>query len=217
MNRFGSVAFALLCLLSAGCSSSKQIKGSGNVTSQTRTVADFDTVSLAGSGQLELDQNGTEALSITADDNLLELITSEVKGRKLVLAIKSGFKLSPSKPIVFKVNSKFLKGVSFDGDTTASLKSVHTEDLKLEIVGSGDISAEGSADRQAISIAGSGKYLGGGLKSRETTINIKGSGEAVLSASENLDVSIAGSGDIKYFGDPKIKQSILGSGTITKN
>ena len=51
MNRFGSVAFAVLCLLSAGCSSSKQIKGSGNVTNQTRTVADFDTVSLAGSGQ----------------------------------------------------------------------------------------------------------------------------------------------------------------------
>src|SRR6186713_3267640 len=112
MNHFRNTAFVVLCVLSSGCWSTKQIKGSGNVISENRTVADFDTVSLAGSGKLELDQNGTEALSITADDNLLELLTSEVKGHRLVLAVKKGFNVNPSKPIVFKVNSKMLKGVS---------------------------------------------------------------------------------------------------------
>jgi len=217
MNHFRYVAFAALCVLSTGCGSTKGVKGSGNVTTESRTVADFDSISLAGSGQLELDQNGTESLSITADDNLLELLSSEVKGHQLMLSVKSGFNLSPSKPIVFKVSVNKLKGVSFAGATTAILKGIHTEDLKLEITGSGDISADGSADRQSISIAGSGKYLGGGLITKGTTINIAGSGDAVVSASEVLDVSIAGSGAIKYFGDPRIKQSIVGSGTITKN
>ncbi len=78
------------------------------------------------------------------------------------------------------------------------------------------MSAEGTVDRQEVSIAGSGKYLGGSLKSKEAKINIAGSGDAVLTVSDNLDVTIAGSGSIKYFGDPKVKQSVVGSGSITK-
>jgi hypothetical protein len=143
-------------------------------------------------------------------------LTSEVKGHELVLSVKSGYNLNPSKPIVFKVSAKNLKGVSCNGDTTADLKGIHTNELKLEINGSGDMSAEGTADQQELSINGCGKFLGGGLKSKEAKINIAGSGDAVVSASESLDVSIAGSGSIKYYGDPKIKQNVMGSGSITK-
>ena len=216
MNRFRVAAFVALCLLVASCGSSESVKGSGNVTTENRTVSGYDSVSLSGSGKLEIEQNGSEALSISADDNLMQYLTSEVKGHELVLEVKRGYSLSPSKPIVFKVGAKDLKGVSCAGDTNATLKGVHSEDLSLSIAGSGDMSAEGTADHQVISIAGSGKYVGGGLKSKETKINIAGSGDAVLAASDSLDVTIAGSGSIKYFGDPKIKQSIVGSGTIDK-
>jgi len=217
MNWVRVVALIALCVPVAGCgSSAEQVKGSGNVISENRTVSGYDSISLSGSGKIEIEQNGTEALSISADDNLLQYLTSEVKGHELVLEVKSGYNLSPSKPIVFKVGAKNLKGVSCAGDTNATLKGIHSEELKLSIAGSGDMSAEGSADRQDISIAGSGKYVGGGLKSKDTKINIAGSGDAVLAASDNLDVTIAGSGSIKYFGDPKIKQSIVGSGTIDK-
>ena len=216
MNRFRTVAFLALCVLVVGCWSTKHIKGSGNVVSENRPVTDFDSIALNGSGQLEVDQSGSESLTITADDNLLQLLTSEVKGHQLVLAVKSGYSLGPSKPIVFKVSAKNLKGVAFAGDTTANLKGIHTDELKLSVAGSGDISAEGMTDRQEISIEGSGKYLGGGLKSKEAKINILGSGEAVMTVSESLEVSIAGSGEIKYYGDPKVKQNIVGSGSVTK-
>jgi hypothetical protein len=217
MNWFRVAAVVALCVLVAGCgSSSEQVKGSGNVTSENRTVSGYDSISFSGSGKIEIEQNGSEQLSISADDNLLQYLTSEVKGHELVIQVKSGYNLSPSKPMVFKVGVKDLKSVSCAGDTNAILKGIHSEDLKLAIAGSGDMSAEGTADRQEITIAGSGKYVGGGLKSKDTKINIAGSGDAVLAASDNLDVTIAGSGSIKYFGDPKIKQSVVGSGTIDK-
>jgi hypothetical protein len=216
MNWIRTVAVVALCFLVAGCGSSEQVKGSGKVISESRTVSDYDSIALSGSGKIEVDQNGTESLSITADDNLLQYLTADVKGHELVLKVKSGYNLSPSKPIVFKVGVKSLKGVSCAGDTNAVLRGIQSEDLKLEIAGSGDMSAEGTADRQEITIAGSGKYVGGGMKSKDTKINIAGSGDAVVAASDSLDVSIAGSGSIKYYGDPRIKQSIVGSGTIDK-
>jgi hypothetical protein len=217
MSWFRVVVIFALCFAVAGCgSSSEQVKGSGNVISENRTVSGYDSISLNGSGRIEIEQNGSEVLSISADDNLLPYLTSDVKGHQLVLQVKSGYNLSPSKPIVFKVGVKDLKNVSCAGDTNAVLKGIHSDDLKLEIAGSGDMSAEGTANRQEISIAGSGKYVGGGMKSRDTKINIAGSGDAVLAVSDNLDVTIAGSGTIKYFGDPQIKRNIIGSGTIDK-
>jgi hypothetical protein len=216
MNWFRVAVIVALCVPVAGCGSKEKVEGSGKVISENRTVSGYDSVTLSGSGQLEIEQNGSEVLSITADDNLMQYLTSEVKGHELVLEVKSGYNLSPSKPIVFKVGAKDLKAVSCAGDTNATLKGIHSEELKLSIAGSGDMSAEGTADRQEISIAGSGKYVGGGLKTKDTKINIAGSGDAVLAASDSLEVTIAGSGSIKYFGDPKIKQSIIGSGTIDK-
>jgi hypothetical protein len=160
MNWFRVAALVAFCVSVAGCGvSGEQVKGSGNVISENRTVNGYDSISLSGSGKIEIEQNGSEALSISADDNLLQYLTSEVKGHQLVLQVKSGYNLSPSKPIVFKVGVKDLKGVSCAGDTNAILKGIHTDDLKLEIAGSGDMSAEGTADRQEITIAGSGKYV----------------------------------------------------------
>jgi hypothetical protein len=216
MNWFRAVAIVALCASLAGCGTAEKVQGSGKVVSENRTVSGYDSISLSGTGKLEIEQNGSEALSITADDNLMQYLTSEVKGHRLVLEVKSGYNLSPSKQIVFKVGAKDLKEVACAGDTNATLKGVHTNELKLSIAGSGDISAEGTADSQEISIAGSGKYVGGGLKSKDTKVNVAGSGDAVLAVSDNLDVSIAGSGSIKYYGDPKIKQSVVGSGTIDK-
>jgi Putative auto-transporter adhesin, head GIN domain len=217
MNWLRVAAVVALCVSVAGCGvASEQVKGSGKVISENRTVSGYDSIALSGSGKIEIEQNGSEELSISADDNLLQYLTSEVKGSQLMLEVKSGYNLSPSKPIVFKVGVKNLKSVSCAGDTNAVLKGIHSPELKLDIAGSGDMSAEGTADHQEISIAGSGKYVGGGLKSKDTKINIAGSGDAILAVSDNLDVTIAGSGSIKYFGDPKIKQSVMGSGTIDK-
>jgi hypothetical protein len=192
------------------------VKGSGKVISENRTVSEFDSIELAGSGRLEVDQNGTESLSISADDNILPLLTSEVQANRLVLRVKSGTQVDPTKTIVYKVGARNLIAITCAGDTTAVAKGIHTETLRLEIAGSGDISAAGSSDRQDVTIAGSGKYQGADLKSKIAKINIAGSGDAVMAVSDNLDITIAGSGSIKYIGDPMVKQSVLGSGTISK-
>src|SRR5436190_5149879 len=153
MNWLRISVLVALCVPVAGCgTSNEQIKGSGNVISENRTVSGYDSISLSGSGKLEVEQNGSESLSISADDNLLQYLTSEVKDHQLVLQVKGGYNINPSKPIVFKVGANDLKAVSCAGDTNAVLKGIHTGNLMLSIAGSGDMSAEGTADRQEIVI-----------------------------------------------------------------
>jgi len=214
MKPFLSISLVVAWALFAGCNFVAGVSGSGKVVTENRNVSGFDSIAFSGSGKLEVDQNGTESLSISADDNLLPLLTSEVVGTRLVLKVRPDSRVRPSQRIVYKIGANKLNEVACAGNTSAVLRNIHTDNLKLEIAGSGDISADGTSDQQSVSIAGSGKYNGAGLKSKSASINISGAGDAVMAASETLNVNVAGSGSIKYIGEPKITQNIMGSGTI---
>jgi Putative auto-transporter adhesin, head GIN domain len=209
------ILFLAIIVFVTGCGR-QGIRGSGSVTSETRSVSGFKEVSLNGSGQLTIDQNGTESLTITADDNLLPYLTSEVSGNKLTLGTKEHTSVSPSKDIVYKLTVKDLNTIIIAGDGSADAKGIRTDQLKVVIAGSGSLSAAGTADQQEITIAGSGDYHGGNLKSRGVTISIMGSGNADLDASDKLNATIMGSGDIKYSGAAIVTQNVLGSGSVVK-
>jgi hypothetical protein len=49
---------------------------------------------LEGSGELQIEQTGKESLTISADDNLLQYLTSDVSGGRLKLSMKKR-KLQP--------------------------------------------------------------------------------------------------------------------------
>jgi len=210
------LGFAILAaLLTAGCGSAG-IRGSGNVVTEPRNVANFTQVILRGSGQLVLDQNGTESLTITADDNLLPYLTSDIDGNRLTLGTKDSTNVSPSKDIIYKVSAKNLNGLQVAGSGSADAKGIKTERLSILIAGSGSVSIAGSADEQDITLAGSGGYQGKDLRSKMATVNITGSGNVDLNASDKLNAIIVGSGDIRYTGEPTITKQVLGSGSIVK-
>jgi hypothetical protein len=216
MKRCCCGVFLALVVLVGGCGLRGSIQGSGNVISENRTVSGFDTISFSGNGRLELDQNGTESLSISADDNILPLVIAEVHGTKLELHLKTGVNVSPSRQIVYKVGARNLIGISSSGDTSTFAKGIHTSSLRLTLAGSGDMSAEGSSDHQEITLAGSARYDGASLRSKFASIDIAGSGKATLAVSDKLDIKIVGDGSIKYIGDPTVNQTVLGSGSISK-
>src|SRR4029453_617014 len=68
-----ALALGIALLLLAACSTTR---GSGQLATAQREVANFTKVELAGQGDVTIEQTGTESLSISADDNLLPLLTS---------------------------------------------------------------------------------------------------------------------------------------------
>jgi len=208
------ILLTVATLFAAGCG--QTVRGSGKVITEPRTVNGFREVSLRGGGQLTVDQNGTESLTITADENLLPYLTSEVSGKRLILGTREHTNLSPSKDIVYKLTVKDLNRLEVAGDGSADARGIHTELLTVVVAGSGSLSATGNADEQEIMIAGSGDYRGADVRSKAVKINIMGSGNADLNASDKLNATIMGSGDIKYTGSPIVSQNILGSGSVQK-
>lgn len=210
------------------------VRGSGNVVSEERSVSGFDKVVVQGSGDLYIEQGAEEGLTIEAEDNLMQYLTSEVRDNTLVLSYKEGTNVSPTKGIRYNLKVKNLSDVSVAGSGNIYMDTFEADSLTLSISGSGDakiadltanslrlqssgsgkFDVSGSATQVDVNFSGSGKFQGGNLETDNTSITIGGSGEATVWANVSLKVQISGSGDISYYGEPEINQSISGSGSV---
>jgi Putative auto-transporter adhesin, head GIN domain len=209
-----AVALLAVVLLAMACSVTK---GSGNVVSQPREVSGFTKVELSGSGELTIEKTGTESLTISAEDNLLPRLTSDVSGDTLILGTKPNTTIVPTKPISYALTVKDLTGIAVSGSGSARVSNLTTNSLTTQISGSGTITASGTANDQDIAISGSGGYQAEQLTSKTAKVQISGSGDASVLATELLDVKISGSGTLTYSGNPQqITQEISGSGKLIK-
>lgn len=190
--------------------------GSGQLATQSRQVSGFTSVELTGVGELSIDQTGTESLTVSAEDNLLPLLTSRVEGDTLILGKKPNTRIVTTKPITYTLTMKDITGLAVSGSGTINAPKLTTAALRIEISGSGVITTAGNADDQSLEISGSGRYLADGLTSKTTTAEISGSGTANVVASNALDVKISGSGTLTYSGNPQVSQTVSGSGRLIK-
>jgi Putative auto-transporter adhesin, head GIN domain len=189
--------------------------GSGQLATQSRQVSGFTSVELTGVGELRIDQTGTESLTVSAEDNLLPLLTSKVEGDTLILGKKPNTRIVSTKPITY-TTMKDVTGLAVSGSGTINAPKLTTAALRIEISGSGVITTGGTADDQNLEIAGSGRYLADGLTSKTVSAEISGSGTASVVASDALDVKISGSGTLTYSGNPQVTQEVSGSGRLIK-
>lgn len=235
---------ALTCvsaLLLPACALAQRVTGSGQMVTESRSVAGFEGVALETSFTVRVRQSGREGLTLTADDNLLPLIESVVESRggrpTLVLRWKRHTSIRHDSDIVATVDAITVKGLATSGSGTVEAESVQGETLSLAVAGSGDIRvrrvevaslqasvagsgdivAAGSAATLKLSIAGSGDVDTSGVEAEEVKVSIAGSGDAKVTANTALSVSIAGSGDVRYGGRVNaVKTSIVGSGDVTR-
>ena len=158
---------------------------------------------------------GPRTLTVTADDNLVSLFTSEVKDGTLELSVAKGKSLSGKRP-VYRVTISELKKLDVTGSGTVDATKLDGDALSMSISGSGTATLAGRVDDLRVSITGSGSFNGTALTAKRAKIDVTGSGEVTVNASEELDAEVTGSGSIWYIGSPKLTPSVSGSGSIKK-
>lgn len=232
-----TIALALLVIL-GGCADddADRVEGSGTMATETRTVDDFDRISVEGFGRLDVEVGPQTALSVEADDNVLPYLVTEVDGSTLRIRTREGTSFRNVEQPIYTISTPALVRVSIGGSGDVTVTGLSTDRFDLSIDGSGDFAAtgvqlgtldvaiSGSGDVRPsgvvttleVSIAGSGHFRGADLVATDAEVDIDGSGDVVVNATATLDVSIAGSGNVTYLGDPTLTQSIGGSGDISR-
>jgi putative autotransporter adhesin-like protein len=220
MNTKIRLVIAVLILAGLACSSlstvTNRVVGSGHVVGEPRNLTGFTSVELAGSADVNILLADAESVNVEADDNILPLIETTVTNGKLFIGSKPGVSYTTPTRVVVTVAVKSLDHVTLRGSGKMNVGDMHGPDLFVSLLGSGDITAEGTVDHVNISLPGSGTIQCNGLKAKSAQVTLAGSGTVTVYASENLDATVAGSGAIRYDGNPvKVTKNISGSGSIT--
>jgi len=89
------------------------------------------------------------------------------------------------------------------------------DDVEIRAVTGGIIEASGLAKNQVIVINTGGVFEGRELKTSTASVKISAGGEALLSASERVDINVQAGGDVYVYGNPKeVNKKTLAGGRI---
>lgn len=193
---------------------SETILGSGNVVTEERDVSGFTAVTLQGMGEVIIDQNGSESLSITTDDNFLPYLETKVSGDTLFIRTTENVTFTDISEMTFRITAAALDSVELSGAGSIQVNNLDTEQWQVTLPGAGSITVLGQTTEQMVELSGAGSYDAENLESQEATIRSSGAGAAVVRVSDRLDVTIDGLGNVEYIGDPVVTQEINGVGNV---
>ncbi|MFO0813127.1 MAG: sigma-70 family RNA polymerase sigma factor [Gemmatales bacterium] len=192
------------------------ITGSGKLATETRSISGVTGLQLLNAGKITIRQTGREKLTVTADDNLLPLLSTEVVNGTLVLKNTKPVNIQTKNDMTYVVEVKTLSKLTLQGAGTITVQGLKNEKLDLTLQGAGTVTLEGTASNLTIRMPGAGTVQASSLRAENASVSIAGSGSVTVHASDKLSASITGAGSIEYIGDPEVTRSIQGSGTVKK-
>jgi hypothetical protein len=211
-----AVAIGLLIQVDIfGSSSNSTVEGSGVAVTQTRDVAPFQSVELAGANYVVIRAGEKQSVVVRADDNLVDSVTTEVHDGKLVIGNTAG-SFTTKTPMRAVVTVPSLTALTLSGSGNIVVRGINTNDLAVLLSGSGTLTGSGSATAVDVTVMGSGRTLLGRLVAEHVQAVVTGSGTIVVTATKSLDAAVPGFGSIVYAGNPSsVTKSVTGMGSIT--
>jgi putative autotransporter adhesin-like protein len=196
-------------------SSSPAGTGSGVAATQTRPLPPFTRVELAGGNNVVVHVGARQSVVVHADSNLLRRVTTRVRSSRLVIGTTPG-NLNAKSPMFVAVNVPSLDGLELRGAGNISVTGIDSRTLTVDLSGSGNIGAAGTAMKLDVTVSGQGTVALHGLIARDAKATLSGDGTIMLTATRSLTARISGTGTILYGGNPRhIAQRVTGSGAIS--
>ena len=188
------------------------IRGNGHIKTEERPVAAFVNLDAGGAFEIEW-QNGSPALRITTDENLLRYIETNVSGDTLHLRTREH--VWPTHGIKVVISGPTRTGGRIRGAVKLTAKQLSGPGFALESKGASDVILDGSVDRLLVDMTGASQLAADGLQAKTAEISTTGAGDADVAVSDTLKVVITGAGKVTYSGNPPtIKKQITGAGSI---
>ena len=192
------------------------IVGTGPVVTETRAVSGFDGIEVVGAGELYVDLGGEETLTVTAEENLLPFIRSEVVDGRLILGPEPGIDLSGRERIVYRVTARDLRLLVPSGTSLAEVSAIDTPELEIRASGASQVRADGRADHFQLDLSGASRFVGERLRCRTVEAYLSGASLATVRVSDRLSGSLSGASTLEYYGDPTVAVTTSGSSRVRR-
>jgi hypothetical protein len=228
--------FTFLLTIQTGCTFAFfGIDGNGNVIKQTRELSSFSSLEVGGAFQVFLTQGDKESVTVEADENLLPVIVTEVRGNKLI--IRTSDEIHDSKAMNIYLTFKDLNKMEISGACKLSGEQKFTfSDLDLECSGASDVTLRmtagdidldfsgashvelyGNAGSVNLDLSGASDMDALELEADKYNADISGASHAKIFVKNELTSDVSGAASLKYKGEPSIvNNDISGAASVKK-
>ena len=206
----------LLTVPSLACAGSWYgVRGSGHLIEDNREVrSPFRAIEVDGDVSLKI-LPGPNKILVRADDNILPLIETRVRGGTLRVGPKEDSHIG-SATVEVTVWVPELSGVEISGACDVDSTAPTAAELKLEVSGSGKLKlAQVQSNAVRVEISGASDVVLSG-KTHTLSLEVSGSSELKMAQLEvdTLDLSVSGASNIHAKVKSEVKGEVSGSSEI---
>jgi len=202
------------------------ISGNGRVVEETRDISGFTGVHVSSGIDVYLSQGNEFEVVVEADENLQDVILTELNGNMLVVKTDHvSIRSAKSKKVHVTLPELAELKISSAGDCVGQ-NPFTCDDLQLSISSAGDLSLEVDADRIDLDISSSGDARLAGsadefnvrlssagdlnafdLVAAKVDVDVSSAGDARVNATEEISMNASSAGNIYYRGDARVIHS----------
>jgi hypothetical protein len=225
------VAAVLVCL--CGCHSTQAVQGDGRLVEQQRAVPAFSTVSVADAFDVEVTLAGS-GLDLLCDENLVDLVQTDVAGGALAILPPKGLDLEPSSGAIVRVQSptidaldtsgaSHLRGttnganatLSASGDSAITAVTLGAAVLSIGASGSSRVSVSGTGPRVTI-VASGASMVDCEVPGEDVDVDASGASAVTVHASTRVRVRASGASTVRVVGSPSVRDAqILDAASVS--
>lgn len=215
-----------------------QVDGNGNVISEERPVtSDFDQVKGSSGIQVYLTEGTENKIVVEADENLMEIIETEIENGRLTIGTANHKNIGRSKSKKVHVTYTSLSRIAASSgadvignsvlkNETISLDASSGSDLELEVIAKevyaesssgADIKVSGKASKLVADASSGSDINAKNLLVLNCTADVSSGADITVNVKETLKAEASSGGKINYHGDPAAVSNSGGrSGSIRK-
>lgn len=221
------------CCLLGSCST---ITGNGNVITETRNVAEFNSIDVSGGLKVYITQSPEFSVKVETDENLQEVILTERKGN--VLRIKqeamtnlraTRIKIYVSAPLFKnleasgacniisenKISSEDPINIDLSGASGVKLE-LSTPEINLDLSGASSATLKGETRDVEIEGSGSSDIRAFELLAETVNLDLSGASNADIFASKKIHLDASGAANVRYRGNATVTKDVSGAANVKK-
>ena len=216
--RLATIALGAALLLGA-CAGLVGRGGEGPVTSETRPVTPFTRVDVNNGIRLTLRIDpglkigATQPVEVSAQQNLLPIITTEVLGDTLRIHSSESFRTSERVEITIVTST--LQGVTLSGGSNGTVDGLEADQFRVSLSGGSVLTASGRADSVVVSASGGSRTELDGLTAATATVDASGGSRVNLRATLGVTGSASGGSHVSVAGGASLNVTSTGGSEVT--
>lgn len=207
------IKIALLLLVAFSLNAqNKSINGNGRITTSLKAIDAFDALYINMLCDIYVQVGSMPMISITADKNVINKISAEVKNGELQIKVMNGFWIESSRPSIY-MQTPFLNKLTTKGEQTnigvVKIEGINVEQFDADLF-YGEVYLEGTANTFILHSSNRSYYAhkseldASRLLVKELDALLQGSNTAKVSVSDILMADLKHDAVLTYDPEPKV-------------